>query len=121
LARRRAATDNLRVRRIRWWVSVGAAVSLVAGLAAATPATLAAAAPAVPSVVVRVSGNTLVNGAGAVIRLLGVDRSGSEYACIQGWGFFDGPSDATSIAAIAAWHTNAVRVPLNEDCWLGIN
>jgi endoglucanase len=102
-------------------VSVGAAVSLVAGLAAATPATLAAAAPAVPSVVVRVSGNTLVNGAGAVIRLLGVDRSGSEYACIQGWGFFDGPSDATSIAAIAAWHTNAVRVPLNEDCWLGIN
>src|SRR5262249_39639046 len=28
--------------------------------------------------------------------------------------------DDASIAAIAAWHTNAVRVPLNEECWLGI-
>jgi len=26
-----------------------------------------------------------------------------------------------SIAAIAAWKTNAVRVPLNETCWLAIN
>ncbi len=26
-----------------------------------------------------------------------------------------------SIAAMKAWHINAVRVPLNEDCWLGIN
>src|SRR5207248_366834 len=25
------------------------------------------------------------------------------------------------ISAITAWHVNAVRVPLNEDCWLGIN
>jgi endoglucanase len=25
------------------------------------------------------------------------------------------------VHAIAAWHTNIVRVPLNEDCWLGIN
>ncbi len=22
---------------------------------------------------------------------------------------------------MTSWHTNAVRVPLNEDCWLGIN
>ena len=34
---------------------------------------------------------------------------------------FDGPNDAASVQAIAAWHTNVVRVPLNEDCWLGIN
>ena len=66
-------------------------------------------------------GNRLVNGAGQTVRLLGVDRSGTEYACIQGWGIFDGPSDAASVAAIASWHVNAVRVPLNEDCWLGIN
>lgn len=70
---------------------------------------------------VRVKGDTLVDGAGQPLRLLGVDRSGTEYACVQGWGIFDGPSDATSIAAIASWHVNAVRVPLNEDCWLGIN
>ena len=53
--------------------------------------------------------------------LHGVNRSGTEFACIQGWGIFDGPSDQASIAAIKSWRTNAVRVPLNEDCWLGIN
>jgi hypothetical protein len=53
--------------------------------------------------------------------MLGVNRSGSEYACIQGWGIFDGPSDAASIQAMANWHINFVRVPINEDCWLGIN
>jgi len=29
--------------------------------------------------------------------------------------------DAPDAAAIAAWHATAVRVPLNEDCWLGLN
>jgi hypothetical protein len=34
---------------------------------------------------------------------------------------FDGPSDAASIDAIATWPgVNAVRVPLNEHCWLGV-
>ena len=82
------------------------------------------AAPASASlgaVRVRVSGNELVNGAGRRVRLLGVDRSGTEYACVQGWGIFDGPSNAASVTAIASWHADAVRVPLNEDCWLGIN
>jgi hypothetical protein len=55
------------------------------------------------------------------VRLLGVNRSGSEYECQQGYGFFDGPSDATSIGAMKSWRINAVRVPLNETCWLGIN
>ena len=68
-----------------------------------------------------VSGNHLVNAAGHTVRLLGVDRSGLEYACVQGWGFSDGPVDAASISAMKTWGINAVRVPLNEDCWLGIN
>jgi endoglucanase len=68
-----------------------------------------------------VSGNHLANGAGKTVRLLGVDRSGLEYACVQGWGFSDGPTDAASITAMRTWGINAVRVPLNEDCWLGIN
>lgn len=58
-------------------------------------------------------------GAEQLSALRGVNRSGTEYACVQGWGFFDGPSDARSLAAIRAWHANAVRVPLNEQCWLG--
>src|SRR5262249_56928217 len=68
-----------------------------------------------------VSGNQLLNANNQQVVLRGVDRSGTEYACVQGWGIFDGPSDAASVQAIASWHTNAVRVPLNEDCWLSIN
>jgi hypothetical protein len=64
--------------------------------------------------------NTLVDN-GKVVRLLGADHSGSEYACIQGWGIFDGPVDQTAVSAMLSWHVNAVRVPLNEDCWLAIN
>jgi hypothetical protein len=67
------------------------------------------------------SAGHIVDGSGETVELHGVDRSGTEYACIQGWGIFDGPSDQTSITAIASWNANAVRVPLNEDCWLGIN
>jgi hypothetical protein len=68
-----------------------------------------------------VDGNVIRDASGREVRIHGVNRSGTEYACIQGWGIFDGPSDATSIAAIASWRANAVRVPLNEHCWLGIN
>jgi endoglucanase len=56
---------------------------------------------------------------GAPLRVAGVNRSGSEYACAQGWGLFDGPTDNAAIAAISTWGVNAVRIPLNEDCWLG--
>jgi len=65
-------------------------------------------------------GNHLEDEAGNVISLRGVNRSGTEYKCVQG-GMFDGPNDEKSVAAIASWHVNAVRVPLNETCWLGIN
>jgi hypothetical protein len=68
-----------------------------------------------------VIGNRLVNGQGRPIRLIGVDRSGPEYACIQNLGIFAGPADERAIAAMTAWRINAVRLPLNEDCWLGIN
>ncbi len=72
-----------------------------------------------PQLSVAVSGNRLVDGRGNTIRLLGANRSGTEYACAEGWGIFDGPSDAASAAAMAAWRMTAVRVPLNEGCWLG--
>jgi len=68
-----------------------------------------------------VVGNQIVNGAGQPLRLIGVDRSGTQYACVQGWGIFDGSHDAAATQAMASWSINAVRVPLNEDCWLGIN
>ncbi|MFJ1754287.1 cellulase family glycosylhydrolase [Kitasatospora sp. NPDC088134] len=66
-----------------------------------------------------VSGNRLVDAAGGQVVLRGVNRSGTEFMCVQGYGFTDGPVDAASIAAIKSWKANAVRVPLNEDCWNG--
>jgi endoglucanase len=70
---------------------------------------------------IAVSGNHFVNGAGQTIRLLGVNHPSSEYACVDGFGYNDGHQDDADAAAIASWNANAVRVPLNEDCWLGIN
>jgi hypothetical protein len=54
-------------------------------------------------------------------RLHGVNRSGTEFMCVRNRGIFDGPHDPASVDAIARWHTNVVRIPLNEDCWLGLN
>jgi len=69
----------------------------------------------------RVSGASLVDGTNRAVFLHGVDYSGGEYACIQGWGVFDGPSDQTFVNGLLSAHVNAVRLPMNEDCWLGIN
>ena len=44
----------------------------------------------------------VVDASGNVVQLHGVDRSGTEYACVQGWGLFDGPSDQASITAMKA-------------------
>jgi endoglucanase len=66
-----------------------------------------------------VSGNRLVNARGAQVVLHGVDRSGGEYACVQGWGIWDGPMNQAAVTAMKKWRVNAVRVPLNEACWNG--
>jgi len=79
-----------------------------------------------------VSGSQLLNGQGQPVVLHGINRDGSEYMCAAGSQVFDGPSDSTSVGNIANWtttisgttttaHLTAVRVPLNEDCWLGLN
>jgi endoglucanase len=81
-------------------------------------------APEVPStggaLSIAVQGNHLVNENGQTVTLHGVDISGTQWQCLAGAAFAS-PSDDAAIAAIAAWHVNAVRIPLNEDCWLGIN
>ncbi|MCU1493681.1 MAG: hypothetical protein JWO62_1445, partial [Acidimicrobiaceae bacterium] len=97
-------------------VGAGAALALAVGLGP-VKATLAGTLP----VSVKVQGNHLVDATGNTLVLRGVDRSGMEYACAQGWGMADGPMDQASVDAMEAWHVNAVRIPLNEDCWLGIN
>jgi hypothetical protein len=71
-----------------------------------------------PAPQLHVSGNKLVDSSGNTVVLHGVNRSGTEYACVQGNGIFDGPNDQASITAMKSWGpVNAVRVPLNEACW----
>jgi endoglucanase len=74
-----------------------------------------------PAPALHVSGNHLVDASGATVRLRGANRSGGEFMCVQGYGVWDGPVDDASIAAMAAWHITAVRIPLNEECWLGLS
>jgi endoglucanase len=94
--------------------ALAAALALVISL-------LATAAACAAPLSISVSGNHFVNGAGQTVRLLGVNQTSSEYACVDGYGYDDGHMDAADAAAIASWNADAVRIPLNEDCWLGIN
>jgi len=94
------------------------AAGIVAPLSMATAAArTGAAGDTAPSL--HVSGNRLLNARGAQVVLHGVDRSGGEYACVQGWGLWDGPMSQSAVSAMKKWHINAVRVPLNEACWNG--
>jgi hypothetical protein len=95
---------------------------LVARLARILVAAAALTALWAPSAAAKlhVSGRHLVDH-GRVVRLLGVNRSGAEYMCTGGFGdVFDGPHDQRSVTAMRTWRINAVRVPLNESCWLGV-
>jgi endoglucanase len=123
------------MRRVGWKGALALA-SLLVALAGCTQASggdeteaASSAPPPGPSTAapLSVKGNSLINAStGKPVRLLGVNRSGTEYACAQGWGFTDSPypndpDTPEMVAAIASWHANAVRVPLNEACWLGTN
>ncbi|GAB2912739.1 hypothetical protein GCM10027047_08670 [Rhodococcus aerolatus] len=105
-------------------VVVATVAALVLALAAlvvpTAAATTAAAAVATPPPSVDVRDGRLVDAAGTPLVLRGVNRSGTEYACAQGWGLSDGPLTPASVAAMRTWAVDAVRVPLNEACWLGL-
>jgi endoglucanase len=83
-------------------------------------------APTAAGASVRISGHRLIGVDGHALRLIGVNRSGTEYACTgpdgadgSGYAIFQGPVDAASTKALRSWHVNAVALPLNEACWLG--
>jgi endoglucanase len=101
--------------------STGAATFTASG-PGVTPATFTATevtrTTTGPAPQLHVLGSKLVDASGNQVVLHGVNRSGTEYACVQGNGIFDGPNDQASITAIKSWGpVNAVRVPLNEACW----
>ena len=86
------------------------------------------AAGTVTAPVLKISGNQFVDAAGHPMRLFAVHLPSSEEVCVEplynpgdAGGVFDGlPTDAT-FAAMRSWHINVVRIPLNEQCWLGVN
>ncbi len=116
------------------WTRLGAALflALIALVAISAPvrpgATGEGERPAKPAAAsthaggfsIMVRGNHLLDGSGRVLTLHGVDISGTQWQCLAG-ATFASPSDEAAVRAIASWHANAVRIPLNEDCWLGIN
>jgi hypothetical protein len=70
----------------------------------------------------RVQDHRLVDGAGGAVQLRGVNRAIFESRCTYDrTGVADGPADQKSVTAMLGWGIDAVRVTLNEDCWLGIN
>lgn len=99
-----------------------AAFLLSAGMVSTRPTgAYAAQRPHRTEVALRVSGNHLVDASGRVIRLLGVDVTGTEDACVKAKRSSWGPLTEAEATTIERWGADAVRVPLNEDCWLGLN
>jgi endoglucanase len=117
----------LLVRGVATAALVAGALTGTSTAAVAPPTSVAHAAKAAKALGLHVSGHHIVNSRGQRVRLLGFNNSGAEYACIEGWGMFDvdtatNTSVPTShVVAMARWSgANAVRVSLNEQCWLGI-
>ncbi|MGP3968090.1 glycoside hydrolase family 5 protein [Streptomyces sp. 6N223] len=101
-------------------LGIGSAAALLVGWAVGAPSAGADPAPAQAAApALQVSGNQLVTESGDTFRPLGVNRSGGEFGCVQGKEIFDGPVDQAAVDAMKTWHVNTVRVPLNEECWLG--
>jgi Cellulase (glycosyl hydrolase family 5) len=104
--------------RVRVVILVVALVAALTGFAQLAPASASAAAPTAPTPVVQ--GDTLIDSrTGAVFIPHGANWPSFEYACSQGWGYSQGGNTDAGAAAMATWGINAIRVPLNENCWLG--
>jgi len=79
----------------------------------ATPSPGAAPVPTV-------SGNQIVDArTGSVWVPHAVNWPSFEYACQQGWAYSGSDATTAAAAAMVSWGINAVRLPLNENCWLG--
>src|SRR6266702_4388570 len=76
--------------RVACAVILSILIAFVWGLLVARPVA-AGRAPSSAPTGLHVVGQQLLDGANHPLILRGVNRSGTEYACIQGWGFFDGP------------------------------
>ncbi len=114
-------------KRLRRIALITVAILVVAGIALGTyqvtdnGGSPSGTNPASQVQMITVSGNQLMQN-GQPVRLIGVDMSNSQYYCLghnaQPFGM---PADSASITALASWHVNAVRIMLNQQCWLGLD
>jgi hypothetical protein len=105
--------------------SSGPSLSQVSSQASPSPTPAPTPTPTLPPSGLQplsVKGDQILAGSSPA-RLVGVNFDGSEFACFNGEGVFDGgaPGDAASVQALKSWDVSLIRLPLNEDCWLGIN
>jgi endoglucanase len=92
------------------------------GLGMLGAATASATVPGSPAPTPVVSGSHLVDTrSGDTWVPHGVNWPSFEYACYQGWGYAADGRGPEAAAAVVSWHINTVRLPLNQDCWLGLN
>ena len=89
---------------------------------ATSAVTVSVAPPPPPSTSgLRVSGNKILNDAGQTVRLLGANYSQAEYACmLDGVSFYAVPNQAL-VDTWKKWGFTAIRIPVDENCWLGTN
>jgi len=89
-----------------------------------TPYMSVAAAPPPGSFGIKVSGNHFVSiKDGSTVQLLGVSISGLEQgatALNTSGGGYSAATDA-GFSTMARWNMNVVRIPLNEETWLGLD
>ena len=108
--------------------SFAVTLSASTGASLGTPATSTISISAANSSAfsIAVSGNRFVNGSGATVQLRGVNMSGLELSSILGsgdpWGYSGFGTSSGTIpddTFIRAQKVNVVRLPLNEESWLG--
>jgi endoglucanase len=101
--------------RARAAMLVFALVAALVGIA--QPAAAVVTAPAPTPVVV---GNRLVDTRTNTTWVPhGANWPSFEYACSEGWGYSQDDDTNAAAAAMVSWGINAIRVPLNQNCWLG--
>jgi hypothetical protein len=72
------------------------------------------------SLVVKVSGNKLIDGNGNPLQLRGANMSGLEFVGVQGGTVSTWGGTIPNWPSFKTWGANAVRIPLNVGSWLGL-
>jgi hypothetical protein len=133
--RRLGETSGGRKRNMRaWGVLVVVVVALTTGMLAIPSASSTPVAETVTTTAVVtqsapvpfVSGTRILDSrTGKVLTPHGVNWPSFDYTCSaatgHGWAYSSSDDTQAAADAMVSWHINIVRIPLNQDCWLGAN